>query len=346
MITMKELGNLAGVSQSTISIVLNHKAKQYGISEETQKRIHALAHQHGFRPNMMARSMRVGRTGIVGLLVHEGAMRQSFDQQGNENSYMRLQAAFLLAGYKIMLEVVTDEDIRTLTIPKFVSDGLADFLILMENFVDSTRSTNYIAALHRFLPRLMLYDDCCDLPDIPTLSRDNAEAAIIAADHLWERGYRSFGILCDASFRLAHSLRAKAFQTRIAELSGGASPVELVTAGDRWTLNCGGLAVTELLERMQGKLPDALFCTNDYFAYGAEQELLQRGYSIPKDTALIGVGEWGMSEQAQIPITTVSQDVKERIEAAVKRWKDIQAGVALSEKIPPLPSRLQVRAST
>ncbi|HWU01442.1 MAG TPA: LacI family DNA-binding transcriptional regulator, partial [Novosphingobium sp.] len=66
---IKELAELAGVSTGTVSRAL---AGSELISLKTRERIQALAEEHGFRPNVMARNLRIQRTGAIGVLIPLG----------------------------------------------------------------------------------------------------------------------------------------------------------------------------------------------------------------------------------------------------------------------------------
>ena len=64
--TIKDLAELAGVTAGTVSRAL---AGSELISTKTRERIQALADEHGFRPNVMARNLRTQRTGAIGVVI-------------------------------------------------------------------------------------------------------------------------------------------------------------------------------------------------------------------------------------------------------------------------------------
>jgi LacI family transcriptional regulator len=68
-ISLKDIAHLAGVSTSTVSFVLNGKAKEMRISETLSKKIVALANKEGYKPNQIAVSLRTGQSKIIGLIV-------------------------------------------------------------------------------------------------------------------------------------------------------------------------------------------------------------------------------------------------------------------------------------
>ncbi len=66
---LDEIAKLAGVSCTTVSYVVNGKAKQYRVSDSTIKKVEALIKQYDFKPNAMAASLRVGKSKTIGLII-------------------------------------------------------------------------------------------------------------------------------------------------------------------------------------------------------------------------------------------------------------------------------------
>lgn len=321
---MKEIGRLAGVSQSAVSMIVNGKAKEFNLSAKTTERVLRIARENSFRPNMIARSMRTGRTRIVGILVSAEWMRQIAGDYGNGSIAMRLQAEFLLSGCRVMLETVSTADCRNLKMPELLSSGLAEFIIVAQNFSDEEAGQRYLDVLYERFEKVVLVDDIIENCNIPSVGIDNIRAGRDVANILWRAGHRSFGTVCNAVSPFAHRQRLEAFCDRIAELSKGKIEVVSAFAGNRWKTDCGGIAVTRLLEMTGGRIPSAIFATNDFFAYGAELELLKRGIRVPDDVSLIGVGEWPNAATAPVPISTISMDTAEKINILLQLWKKYQ----------------------
>ncbi len=306
MITMKEIGRLAGVSQPAVSMILNGKGRSANLSEETIHRVQSIAREHRYRTNVIARGMKTGRTGIIGVLEAEESLRQTSLGYGHANTAMGLQAAFLLRGYKVMLESVSAEDYRMCRIPELISGGIADILVIFGNMNENPEAADYIKAIREHQPKLLIIDDIMDMP-VPYINIDGRAAGRMCADHLWDAGRRSFAaISCDEQ-RISLEPRLSGFCDRIAELSENRTPVPVIHAGNRWEVGCGGAAIRKLLDG-QEKPPEAIMAANDFFAYGAELELLRRGFSIPDDVALIGIGTWQTAATAPVPLTTVGMN--------------------------------------
>lgn len=328
MITMKEIGKLAGVSQPTVSVVLNGKGDEKGIAKETQKRIFEIAQQYGFRANAIARSMKTGKTGIIGILVKKEAMLQVVKTLESNLATTYLHSSLLLAGCRVMFEIVDESDCNDLRMPGILTEGLVDGIILFSSSNDEEQFGKYLKKMNQYTPYILLVDEITS-EDISSVSVDEELVGINAANCLWERGYRSFGMISCAEHRLGLDLRLNAFEKRIEELSNHQIKVAKGFAGNRWELDCGRFAIAELLAK-EGKCPEAIFCANDFFAYGAEKELLERGYSIPNDVALLGVGNTFLAENLPVPIATFTSSLEEQTQAVLDifdAWKKNQSGV-------------------
>ena len=130
MVTMRDIAEKAGVSQPAVSMILNGKSRQVKISESTRERVLALAESMGYRVNAIARSMRTGRTGVVGLLLREQVVRQWGDGVSDAENNLRLQGELLRQGFKLLLAQVSVADIASGRLPEFVTGGYVDALML------------------------------------------------------------------------------------------------------------------------------------------------------------------------------------------------------------------------
>ncbi len=344
MITMKEIGVLASVSQPTVSLILNGRGEEFRISEETCQRVLRIAREYGYAPNLLAQAMRTGNTGIVGILISRHSLQQIAEQHGLVQEIMQIQAAFLLHDQRVMLEAISDEDCQRLQMPKILTSRLTDTIILCQNFQDESMGERYIQELQKSARRIILLDDIASSIDATSVTVDDRKAGMDAADYLWKLGHRSFGIISCQEKRTALELRMDAFQERIQSLSQGSAVMHRVNLGDRWSIHCGAQATAELL-RTASPSPTAIFAANDFFAYGAETELLQRGIRIPQDVSLLGVGEWFGACNAKIPISTISVELPRKIQTLLKLCQEKVAKPRKKRELK-LMGKLQVRNTT
>jgi DNA-binding LacI/PurR family transcriptional regulator len=74
MVRLKDIARVAGVSVTTVSKVLNNRGDEFGISQETQKRVREIARQMNYQPHKEARNLRLGKrySSILFLSLYEG----------------------------------------------------------------------------------------------------------------------------------------------------------------------------------------------------------------------------------------------------------------------------------
>jgi DNA-binding LacI/PurR family transcriptional regulator len=90
-ISLKEISSLTGFSATTVSMVLNGRAEEFNIAEETRSKIRAAAAKHNYRPNLHARNLRRRTSNIVGLMVpiltnrFFSSMAETFESLAREN---------------------------------------------------------------------------------------------------------------------------------------------------------------------------------------------------------------------------------------------------------------------
>lgn len=70
-LSIKDIANLANVSITTVSFILNGKAREKRISEDVIKKVETIIKEHNYKPNLVARSLRTGNTKIIGLIVED-----------------------------------------------------------------------------------------------------------------------------------------------------------------------------------------------------------------------------------------------------------------------------------
>lgn len=100
---LDELAKLAGVSRTTVSYVINGKAKDYRVSDKTIAKVERLIEQYQFKPNAMAASLRVGKTNTIGLIIPD------FQNQSYAKIANGLEAKFRAENYQVLMACSHDE---------------------------------------------------------------------------------------------------------------------------------------------------------------------------------------------------------------------------------------------
>lgn len=290
---LKDVARLAGVSLTTVSIVLNGKAGA-NIPAQTQARVVAAATQLGYRPNAMARSLRRQRSDTVGVISDEiattpfaGAMLQ-----GAQDAAWESGVVLLLVNHG------HDRDIEARALE-----------IMLERQVDAVV---YATMSHQVVEpppairevRAVLLDATVADASLPSVVPDELAGARSAVEHLVRHGHRRVGFVTTSEATPPAILRLEAYRQVLAEHDIEFDP-RLVATG-RCGDTAGGLAAASTLLGLEPR-PTALFCFNDRMAMGAYRAIQSRGMRVPDDVSVVGYDD---AEQIapwlDPPLTTVA----------------------------------------
>lgn len=293
---MADLARLAGVSAGTVSRAL---AGSPLLAPATRDRIQALAREHGFRPNVMARNLRTRRTGAIGVLIplgHETARHIS------DPFFMamlgHLADALTERGHDLLLSRVIPTHPDWLA--EIVDSGRVDGVILIGQS-DQSAVIDQVAERYRPLvawgARVAGQVHC-------SVGTDNRKGGALAARHLIERGARSFAFFGDP---VAPEIAQRLEGTRMALAEAGlGDALSLLPA--HLTAETAHPAIVDWL-RGQQTVPDGIIAASDVVALSALRALSEEGHGVPADVRVIGYDDLPLANQTLPPLTTVRQDL-------------------------------------
>jgi DNA-binding LacI/PurR family transcriptional regulator len=316
-VTSVDVARLAGVSQSTVSLVLSGKGRGR-ISARTEEAVRAAAAELGYRPNVAARTLRTGVARTVGLVVPDitnpffGPMLRG------------AQAAAMHAGYTVMLVDIGNDRVWEAQSVEALLAGPADGLLLFEAGLPPGAELPAIAI--EMLPG-----------ELPVVRLDVESGTDQAVSHLFELGHRRIG-------HLASGFEAPTFRLREARLAA-----RLEAAGLEPAPTARAAITFEDAAAVAGPLFEsgvtAVFCDDDILAGGLYLAARVRGVRIPEQLSVVGFDDLAFAVVLDPPLTTVAADAEELGAMAFHALASSLAGGA-----PPaeqlLPVRLVVRGST
>jgi DNA-binding LacI/PurR family transcriptional regulator len=319
--TMHDVARVAGVSIKTVSNVINAHPH---VRPATRDRVQQAIDELDYRPNLSARGLRSGRTGVIGLAVP--ALR--------ENYFAELADAVIREAEKRGLGVVVeqtsgDRDTELLTF----SGGRLRF---MDGLLFSPVSLGQadVDALDVGFPLVLLGERIFDGPTDHVLMH-NTTSAQAAVDHLLETGRRRIALVgaaeVDEEDASSAYLRLLGYR-RSLERAGIPIDPALIRRTAHWNRATGAAAVRELLRA--GVAFDAVFALNDTLALGALRALGEAGVRVPEDVGVIGIDD---IDEAQYSVPSLSSinPGKEQIAAlAVEMLVE-----RINEKGDPAPPR-------
>lgn len=327
MVTSRDVAQLAGVSQMTVSRVLQGSDK---VAPETRERVLAAMEEAGYRPHAAARTMRTRRTSTVGVVVAD--ITNPFYPQLLETVGQALEAA----GQRMVLWNAPGPGGSSAL--RALDEGTVDGLIFTtvtegaEQLADELRRGDPIVLLHRGLDSLV-----CD-----QVTTDNLAGGRAVADYLVATGHTRIGFLRGPELPSTSRHRERGFRDRLAEL-GRPLAAELTAQGG-FAHDVARSAMRELLSRENP--PTAVFCANDLTALGAVDGAVSMNRRVPEDVWVIGYDDIAMTSWDSYDITTVRQPIAEMARTAVRLLLERVEDRSLPPRKEEFPSELVIRGST
>jgi LacI family transcriptional regulator len=182
-------------------------------------------------------------------------------------------------------------------------------------------------------------------PDIYFVGTDHKLGGYIAGKHLISRGYKKIGYINGEPGNRCGEARFEGYRQALEEEDRPLREDLLysLTRGGEWNDFQSGYEIGLSLAASQDH-PDAIFAYNDLTALGFQKAIMEKGFHIPGDIAIVGFDDIDASETAPVPLTTVHQPTEQIGELAVRVLADQQTG-AVKTKRNILKPELVVRES-
>lgn len=290
--SMYDVAKAAGVSQTTVSFVINDVADA-NISQETRERVWAAVKELGWRPNAMARSLSMRRSQTIGLISDEVATSPHAGQiiQGAQD------AAWARTKMLLVVNTGSNPELERAAVEMLLERQV-------EGMIYATMYHRPVAPAPSYaqVPTVLL--DCFS-PDrtLASVVPDEEQGGYDATMYLIQRGHRRIGFVNDNGSIPATIGRMAGYQKALAEAGIPFDP-QLVHA-------CPSVAAASYRATLdlfqQTERPTALFCFNDSMAMGAYDAIKQLGLAIPQDVAVIGFDNLELiATQLNPPLTTLA----------------------------------------
>jgi len=290
--TLKKLGELAGVSSACVSNILNGKTQEY--TDETIARVKKIANEYNYRPNSIAKSMVTKSTMTLGLILPD-ISNPYFPElaKGVENKAFEL-------GYNIIY-LNSDEDILKERMAfRTLDQKMVDGVI----FIPSINSIENREIIEKFSVPIVTIDRLLDIAGIMgEVVSDDYQGSRTATRYLIQNGHKEILVLSGDRYMGMRSARICGFCDEMKE-NGLTVKKENIIFG-KYKVEFGYQAMTEFLK--QERALDAVYACSDMIAIGVLQALGEAGLSVPKDVSLMGYDDIYMSQYLHPPLTTMNQ---------------------------------------
>jgi LacI family transcriptional regulator len=288
--TLKEVAQLSGVSTATVSNALNET--KY-VSNEVRDKINAAIKELNYQPNIVAKSLRLQESRIIGVLISDVANPFfSIVVRGIEEELAKSNYSILLCNTESSLE--KERKYLEVMIGKRV-DGL---------IVSSAGNTgDYFRSLDKTGVPIVFLNRCPEFMNSDVIMTNNIQGAYSATEHLIRHGYGKIAIIT-GPFSISTGKDRLIGYKRALEDYGIVESGHLVKEG-LFNIESGYDKMKELME--QETKPDAVFISNNSMTLGAYKYLKETGIRIPDQVAVLGYDDPDWAEIVEPPITTVRQ---------------------------------------
>ena len=331
--TLKELSARAGVHASTISRVANDDPS-LRIAPETRDRIEALLRETQYRPNGIARSLKLRQTFVLAVIVPD------ITNPFFASMYRGIEDAALPRGYSVVLCNTDGSPERERSQLRMLLERRVDGFVLASAYLNDANVRRLRAD---DVPHVLANRYSDEREDAFVGSDDQAGARLVT-EHLIELGHTRVGHLSGPRMVSTSVQRLRGYQAALAG-AGLASDPELM-AESGYMEEGGERAAEQLLGLPQAHRPTAIFAVNDLAALGLYSAARRLRLRIPHDVAVAGYNDIADAGRLEPALTTVQVPVHEMgVVAAGLLIDQVESGELTSRRVVFAP-QLVVRGST
>ncbi len=331
--TIVDIAKQLNISITTVSFILNGKAREKRISEELIQKVLKFIDEVGYRPNVLARSLRTGRSNIIGLLVEDisNPFFATVARLIEDKAYAK--------GYKIIYSSTDNDALKTRELISLYHDRQVDGYIIAPpaNIEDA------IIDLKNEGKPVVLFDRTLENISVDSVSIDGEKSTYNSVVHLVKQGYKRIGFVTLDSQQSQMLNRLLGYQKAISDF-GYESFIKSCQYHDT-----SGHCINEIAAfcRNDSKLDAVIFSTN-YLGIRGLKAIRSEGLSIPGDLGVIVFDQHDLFDLHTPSITSVVQPIEDLAEQAISillKRLDVKS-VQDDCKAIVLPATLNVRQSS
>ena len=318
-VSLKQLASHLGLSPTTLSLVLNESPSASSIPQQTKDRIFEAAKKLNYRPNYVARSLRVQRTHTLGVIVPELSDGYSAMVLNGVENILSEEGFFYLTASHLHREELLEKH------PQILIERQVEGLIAVDSPI-------------RFQPTLpcVSVSGHDEIEGVTNIILNHQSAAEMGIGHFYDLGHRKIAVIKGQDFSSDTEIRWRTISEAAEKRSIPIDPQLCVQLeGDSPSPEIGYLAMKKILARK--KKFTALFAFNDVSAIGAIRALEESGLRVPQDVSVLGFDDIYAAEFHNPALSTIRQPLFEMGRLAAQTVLD-----GLKNTDAPLPEMLSV----
>jgi len=295
--TIRDVAQLAGVAESTVSRVLTGAETSIVISDDTRQRVLQAASELAYRAHPGARALRGKGTHLIGIIVRE------FDDPFFSQLIDALDNVAHDEGYDLVLGSAKGDPERAVALSEILDVRYCDGLLLLGDLRETPEDHSFLNTLSRQVPVISVCRGNRQLVgNTPSVTMDNRLGARLVLDYLAGLGHRDIAFI--GSGRLGDlSERGEAYDEFMVERCGEV-PFGYFQHVEN-SLEGGYQAMTRLLAL--SRPPTAAFAADDIMAIGALKAAATHGLMVPRDLSIAGFDDIKVAGYLHPSLTTVHQ---------------------------------------
>lgn len=333
-VNIREVAKFANVSQACVSKYLNKKPY---VSKKTAQKIKSAIDTLNYSPSAIARSLVKKQTNNIGLLVldiknpYQTEVIRGIENYRNANNL----------NYNLLLiDMLENEKSGDNYIDSFIQNRVKGIITTSDMISEGClKNLKNLGIPIIFIGRFLKFPDI----KVDYISCNNDKGSCIMTNYLLSLGHRKIAYLTPQTGSTVVLSRIQGYKNAIKN-SGDPKVTEDIFYIEDFTFNAGFKAAEKIFSMPEK--PTAIFCINDYSAYGVIDYCISKGIKIPEEISIAGFDDIQFSSLGLINLTTIRQPIEKlgklAIEALFKKFED---GIDKEIKIV-LDPELVIRNST
>jgi LacI family transcriptional regulator len=295
-LTIRDIAALAGLSKSTVSLVLNNSPK---VDPATRRHVLAVIRRHNYVPSFAATALAKGSTRLIGMIVPG----LSWHMVASIN--LGVASVTERTGFDIILYTATNDRDYGPVIDRILTSSMSSGLLVVTN----QQPLEPLIQLNQDGMPVVVVNTLGTHIDLPSITADNYGGALTAVNHLLQLGHERIGCVqglmeyqcCQDRYRgYLEALRA-----------AGIQPDPELTKPGEFSPETIRVRARQMLTLPKRQRPTAIFAHSDVTAYAVMNAAVDCGLRVPEDVSVIGFDDIESAAQIRPPLTTIRQPFAE-----------------------------------
>jgi len=334
-ITLRDISKALNISVSTVSRALTDS---HEIGEETKKLVLAYAKEHNYVPNRMARSLKVGKTRSIGVVICSidnsfvAQMLDSIDQICTESGYQL-----------IIMQSKESYEQEKACINLLYASGV-DGIMISPSY--QTTNFSHLKELQSQGFPIVLFDRISEEITVHKIAANNFKGAYQATEHLISNGYKTIAHLNNNSTLSMNSERFEGYKQALTDYQIPFNKA-LVKFCDTSEISKVDKQIAKSIDELLAHQPEAIFTATDLLSTKTLAYLNEKSYAVPQEIALIGFSNSDLAPLLNPSLSTIHQPSHQIGELAAQTLINLVKGkdIGPAETIL-LDTELKIRKSS